>query len=46
MPDMRRERVPFCVAVFYLAVVCATKAESDSCASTAGEPQAYATNAR
>ncbi len=46
MPDMRRKRVPICVAVFYLAVVCATKAESDSCAFTAGEPQPYATNAR
>ncbi|KAL0055138.1 hypothetical protein WJX82_007595 [Trebouxia sp. C0006] len=35
MPDMRRELGPICVAVLYLAVVCATKAESDSCAFTA-----------
>ncbi len=47
MPDMRRELGPICVAVLYLAVVCATKAESDSCAFTAGEPQPHscATNA-
>jgi len=46
MLGMRSERVTFCVAVFYLAVVCDTAAEGDSCAFTAGEPQPYAKDAR
>ena len=46
MPDMRSEQILLFVAVFCLAVVCPTKAESDSCAFTTGEPQPYATHAR